>query len=124
MNYQVSHSLFKESGHLNYDPKEHTMNAYIIARKTKNPEDALQATKIFALSNFFIFTENLTHNENLTSKQIRSVLRKKILEFAQILDSNEEEFEKKRISKIRCINRSNSISVSKEIENVLNILLN
>lgn len=86
--------FMSKSKAINYDPKQNSIDAYIVARQTKSPTESLQAMKIFALSNFFTFTENLSHNENLNALEMRNILRRKIFEFANVLDLTEEQCER------------------------------
>lgn len=125
MRYQGMELFLKKSTRLNYDPREHAIDAYIIARKTKSPSEALQATKIFALSNFFVFTENLTHNEGLDSHEVRSMLKRKVLEFAGVLDFTEEQCEQNRNLKMKYGDCSTACyRPSKTLEQLINILSN
>ncbi|MMZ55306.1 hypothetical protein D1872_171520 [compost metagenome] len=99
MTKRISDFLLRKPLFSNYDPKKHSIEAYILARQKMLPADAVDAIKIFALSNFFTFAENLSHDQMLSSDQVRSTLKKKLFEFGSVLDLTVEECEKSLESK-------------------------
>ncbi|MDF1587098.1 hypothetical protein [Marinimicrococcus flavescens] len=76
-----------------YDIKKLSSNAYIIARQTMSQEESINAAKMFTLSSFFTLTENLSYDKRITSDQARRILKRKIFEFASVLDSGIDSFE-------------------------------
>lgn len=89
--------LIGERKEWDYDIKQLSSNAYILARQTMTQEEAINAAKIFTLSSFFSFAENLSHDKRISSDEARKIMKRKIFEFANVLDSGAENFENSKI---------------------------
>lgn len=100
---------------VNYDIKQQTMAAYIAARKSMEPESALQAARIFALSRFFGVMETLCHDEGLESSEVRTVMQERILQFARVLEFDEARFEQVRTTKISHQNKKKANKLAERI---------
>lgn len=84
-----------------YDINKLSSNAYKLARKTMTQEEAINAAKIFTLSSFFSLTENLSHDKRINSDEAIRILKRKIFEFANVLDFGIENLENSENSKVR-----------------------
>ncbi|WP_375102220.1 hypothetical protein ACDZ28_00015 (plasmid) [Paenibacillus sp. RS8] len=93
--------LIGERKEWDYDIKQLSCNAYILARQTMTQEEAINAAKIFTLSSFFSLVENLSHDKRINSDEARKIMKRKIFEFASVLDSGVEKFENSKKSKVR-----------------------